>query len=205
MKKLFVALLLVNVFLGCTHEAFNNPCDDLECQNNAPCINGTCLCEEGFSGETCNDLLMPEALWIESISLSGYPVFRQGDPWDGQVGAPACWPDITIAIRWPWNVYTSAFQKINAAGNPLYWGEVAFPHLDNHIHEGDSLEIAVLEMDGSDSTTVINQPEVLFEQRLLWSEIAAADSSNNWPTSLTLVSDTSDLKMTLALIYSFDH
>ena len=60
-------------------------------------------------------------------------------------------------------------------------------------------------MDGSDSTTVINQPEVLFEQRLLWSEIAADDSSNNWPTTLTLVSDTSDLKMTLALIYSFDH
>lgn len=77
MKHILFSLLVI-FFLACS----DNPCEDVNC-NNGVCIEGTCDCEEGFSGTNCNQILEPIRVRIVSITISNYPeVNTDGVMWD---------------------------------------------------------------------------------------------------------------------------
>lgn len=46
--------LLISIFIvGCNKK----PCDDILCLNNGECVDGTCICPDGFSGDRCEIIL----------------------------------------------------------------------------------------------------------------------------------------------------
>lgn len=50
MKRiLFISSIIALAFAGCEKD----PCKDVSCLNDGICVDGSCLCPEGFSGEYC--------------------------------------------------------------------------------------------------------------------------------------------------------
>ena len=205
LSKLFAISVLIVAFAHCRPEESDHPCDDVSCANGGACINGFCDCPDGFGGELCLETRFPEAAWITGIEINNYPTFRGDLPWDSEAEQPDCWPDFAVGIDWPWSLATQSHAKLNAEGNPLFWGQGGFPYLANHFHPGDTLRLFLVELDGLDSAEVIGPPEVLLETHLTLQDIVLADSLDPFPTSITLTSDSSATVMRCGLRYEFDH
>lgn len=203
--QLLNAALFTIMVVGCRPQDASHPCEPISCLNGGTCVNGVCDCPDGFEGELCELIKTPDAAWISGIEVNGYPTFRGQEPWDGTAPQPDCWPDLAVGIDWPWGLLTQSQAKLNAEGNPLFWGEPDFPYLDNHFHAHDTVRIFLVELDGLDSTEVIGPPELLFEAFITLDQIVLLDEANPFPTAMTLASDTSELILRCAMQYEFDH
>ncbi len=53
MKKLVTFCFLLSFVLL---QSCSDPCEDISCNNNGVCDDGTCLCEDGYSGVSCDDV-----------------------------------------------------------------------------------------------------------------------------------------------------
>lgn len=202
---LFSCAILVLLMASCRPEETNHPCDDISCANGGACINGFCDCPDGFGGEFCLDIRSPEAAWITGIEISNYPTFRGALPWDNEAEQPDCWPDFAVGIDWPWGLVTQSQAKLNAEGNPLFWGVGGFPYLDNHFHPHDTLRLFLMELDGLDSAVAIDPPEVLFDRLLTFQDFVLTDSLDPFPSAITLTSDSTETLVRCSLRYEFDH
>lgn len=78
---LFIALSLL--FISCD----DDPCEDTFCTENGTCINGQCVCADGFEGIACESQVTPLSIRVEDIVLTRYPATRADgtgwDPFDG--------------------------------------------------------------------------------------------------------------------------
>ena len=208
MKSIVNSLALIwCVFaVSCKPEVPIHPCEEITCLNGGTCINGTCMCPDEYEGESCETPRVPEAVYVTGISFNGYPTFRDNDPWDGPIGAPACWPDFAVSIAWPWGQINQSYKKRNAEGGTLFWGPSTFVYLtDNHIHDDDTLVFSIHELDGLDSLESVSPPELMFSKSLSMAELVLLDSLNPWPESAFFESDTSDMSVRIGLRYEFDH
>lgn len=203
--KAFALFLFITLGSGCSPEELNHPCDDVSCANGGTCVNGFCDCPDGFDGEMCLELVAPEAAWITGIEASNYPVFRDDLPWDNGAKQPDCWPDFAIRIIWPWGAATQSNVKLNAQGNPLFWGEGGFPHLSNHFHPQDTLRLSLVELDGLDSAEIIGPAEVLLEASFTFQDVVHIDPMNPFPNTITMTTDSSETVLRCSLQYEFDH
>lgn len=85
----FFVFFTANTFYSCT-----DPCDDLDCENGSDCMDGTCICFDGFTGKVCQIEKDPSAVRITEIRIKEYPLFRpNGSSWDLKNG-----PDLSINI-----------------------------------------------------------------------------------------------------------
>ena len=53
MKYFFILSLGILFLFSCSKENTAS-CDDVICEGNTTCVNGTCVCEEGYEGEDCD-------------------------------------------------------------------------------------------------------------------------------------------------------
>ena len=204
LPKLFVFTMLIMAFVHCRPEEGNHPCDNVSCANGGACINGFCDCPDGFGGELCLETRSPEAAWITGIEINNYPTFRGNLPWDSEAEQPDCWPDFAVGIDWPWGLATQSQAKLNAQGNPLFWGQGGFPYLANHFHPGDTLVVFWWSLM---AWTLLRS---LGRQRCCWKLISPCKTlcwPTRWtlPTSIALTSDSSETVMRCGLRYEFDH
>ena len=66
MKNLsYLILITFTLFLSACSE--DNPCNDIQCQNDGICIDGKCDCPDGFEGELCQE----KKLLLKSVMLNG--------------------------------------------------------------------------------------------------------------------------------------
>lgn len=50
-KLIYLSLILTAFIFSCKKDT--NTCDDIICEGNSTCVNGTCACEEGYEGDDC--------------------------------------------------------------------------------------------------------------------------------------------------------
>lgn len=68
--RYFIFLLFLSLSLfSCVED---EPCDTLACMNDGVCINGVCDCPEGFSGETCENIIEPTTIDLTKITLTTF-------------------------------------------------------------------------------------------------------------------------------------
>lgn len=78
-KLTFIALLIGALFVtGC-----GDKCDDVDCGPNGTCVDGTCNCDPGYSGATCNINVCDDA---DCVNGTCDPVTGACDCEDGYVG-----------------------------------------------------------------------------------------------------------------------
>ena len=208
MNSLFNKIAIVSCVLviSCKPEVPTHPCEEMTCLNGGTCFNGSCKCPDEYEGEFCETQRMPEALYVTGIAFNGYPTFRNNEPWDGPIGAPACWPDFALTFEWPWGQVNQSHKKQNQEGGMVYWGPASCTFIeDNHIHGDDTLAFFIHEIDGLDSLETISTPELLFSGELVIDNLVFLDSLNPLPESAYFESDSTSMSVRIGLRYEFDH
>ncbi|GJM17208.1 MAG: hypothetical protein DHS20C13_25350 [Thermodesulfobacteriota bacterium] len=69
MKKLFMALLVIGLSLGCGKD---DPCENITCVNGF-CANGDCNCDEGWTGSDCSVKKTPDYMLIKKVVVTKFP------------------------------------------------------------------------------------------------------------------------------------
>jgi hypothetical protein len=100
-KHLLFSLFLV-FFAGCKKE----PCEQIICLNGGYCVNGACVCQEGFTGADCSLQKSPTQIRIHSIEITRFPATDNGAGWDLTSG-PEIYPEIRLgnSVIWRSNTY----------------------------------------------------------------------------------------------------
>ena len=63
------------VFNGCDKDTSspsqnNDPCESIVCYNGGYCVNGECLCPEGYTGPDCSQQVTPTKIRITKIEVT---------------------------------------------------------------------------------------------------------------------------------------
>ena len=85
----FFLAVITTAFIGCEKD----PCSNVICYNDGTCVNGQCLCPEGYSGADCSQQVTPEKIRVSKIEIIRFPATDNGAGWDLTSG-----PDIYPAI-----------------------------------------------------------------------------------------------------------
>lgn len=204
MRRIQLLISACLLFAFCTREAPPSPCETVDCGNHGRCLHGGCVCDDGFSGETCETVDAPSEMLIERILVREYPIYRENTGWDSSLIAPYFLPDLQVQLVFPWGDAHDSWCYSNAPGSPLTWTIETFPSLHHHIHFGDSLELVVMELDGVDSLEVVAPPEMLTHFEISTAEIVLVDSADWWPAQTLLSSDTSSIEVIINWKYGWD-
>ena len=87
-KSLFILLSIFTVFMSCS-----DPCDDVDCGANGTCDDGTCLCEDGYEGTSCETEIRAKYLGTYSGDIS--PCFED---LGGGLPIPIEIPDLVLEV-----------------------------------------------------------------------------------------------------------
>ena len=203
-----VSLLIIIIFIipGCGPDTLPSPCENITCFNNGECLHGTCICEDGYTGDSCQTAEIPQAIYISEILLTKYPYFSGKDPWDDGLPIPYCWPDLAIEIEWPWDASHLSFIQENSGGINLSWDGENFPQVsENHLHYQDVFSISIIEIDGVDSIEAVQPPEILETFIIKPDDYVFIDSLDLWPSFIELQNLNQSIELKVYLEYSFVH
>ncbi|HEY3386175.1 MAG TPA: calcium-binding EGF-like domain-containing protein [Saprospiraceae bacterium] len=120
--QFMVAILLTLLSITSCQE---DPCDTTPCENGGICNEGKCLCAEGYTGNQCQEKILPYRMRISSVTLTRFPASNDGMIWDDMDG-----PDIFFKI----------FEDTFPIGKPL---ELI---LDAPVDQSYDFSISVIEM-----------------------------------------------------------
>lgn len=117
------------VFNGCDKDTSspsqnNDPCESIVCYNGGYCVNGECLCPDGYTGPDCSQQVTPTKIRITKIEVTDFPATDEnGAGWDLLSGA-----DIYPVILKGSNVlWTSSRYFEDASPSSLYSFTVGLP------------------------------------------------------------------------------
>jgi len=91
-RSIFLLSLFALCFLSCS-----DACEDVICENEGICNDGTCECPDGYEGMTCEIEKMPTSVTITKVEITRFPEtnsFLNNAPWD-----PNSPPDLYLSIR----------------------------------------------------------------------------------------------------------
>lgn len=78
MKKLLFLLLPMLTVMSCV----DDPCDGILCYNDGYCVDGTCECPLGYTGEDCGFQVTPYKIVLKSIRVTDFPATDGPYSWD---------------------------------------------------------------------------------------------------------------------------
>lgn len=91
-KHLFMLAFLLITF-SCKKENAD-PCANTVCLNGGHCVNGDCVCPEGYGGADCSQQITPRKIKITKIEVTKFPATNDnGGGWDLTNG-----PDIYLQL-----------------------------------------------------------------------------------------------------------
>ena len=102
-----------------------DPCDNNLCENGGICDDGKCLCPEGYTGNQCEEKILPYRMRISSVTLTRWPASIDGMQWDGTDG-----PDLFFKL----------YQDSLPIGKPLQL------FMDAPIDQSYEFQINLIEM-----------------------------------------------------------
>lgn len=92
-RSLLILFLSVSSFSlnSCSSDndsVVTDPCADIVCQNGGYCVNGECVCPEGYEGADCSKQTTPLKINVTKIEVLNFPsTDKNGGGWDFTSGA----------------------------------------------------------------------------------------------------------------------
>lgn len=93
-----------------------DPCATVACYNGGICVNGTCVCPQGYTGPSCETPITPSIVRINKIEVTRYPANNAGVSWDPTNG-PDIYPEIKIGQT---SIWASPYYSQDANSNLDY-------------------------------------------------------------------------------------
>ncbi len=84
-----------------------DPCANTVCLNGGHCVNGDCVCPEGYGGADCSQQITPRKIKITKIEVTKFPATtNNGGGWDASSGADI-FPELSKgdAVLWKSSTY----------------------------------------------------------------------------------------------------
>lgn len=79
----------------------SDPCESFRCSNGGTCEDGVCICACEFTGETCDDVRVPDRMILTRIIYRSIPFFMDSPlnmiPWDDEPSFER-YPDVYLQI-----------------------------------------------------------------------------------------------------------
>jgi len=92
-KYPFIVLMLTFLFMGC--DSSERKCKDVFC-NYGYCQDGTCICQNEYTGSDCSQLKPPAYLTVTKVEVLRHPEFTTGGfAWDESNGRPDIYPTLS--------------------------------------------------------------------------------------------------------------
>ena len=82
-----------------------DPCDGVTCANNGICEDGGCVCEDGYTGEFCDeqvDVLALHILFVEVSAIANHSSWDQSNAPDLYLTITG--PDINVRSETIWDI-----------------------------------------------------------------------------------------------------
>jgi len=92
--KIFSSILFITV--ASLFSCLKDPCDGTSCLHGGYCMDGSCNCPAGYTGEHCQDQVTPIKMKVQAITVTRFPGLNDGLPWDANDG-----PDIYFKMSEP--------------------------------------------------------------------------------------------------------
>lgn len=130
-KTLFTFFIIAFMVISCDKSKEDiDPCAEVTCINGY-CDEGSCICDEGYKGETCSEEITPTKMTITKIKLTKFPLYNNGSDWDTW----SSYPDIYFVLTKNNNViYTMPdyIEEADGSSYVLYTGSIV---LDSPLNE----------------------------------------------------------------------
>ena len=110
--------------VSCKKEEPFNPCKDVSCPANQHCLNGSCVCDNGFIGEDClTVLIVPVKIKINQVSVTRFPATKENsNSWD------------VIGVNGTPDIYVSMGRGAN---DTVFRTEVKWDEMNTQVHTWD--------------------------------------------------------------------
>ena len=119
MKKItFLSIAILSLFSisNCTKTIQDDLCQGIICENGGDCVNGDCVCPEGYEGADCSQETAPSKIKISNIKLKSFPTTdTNGAGWDLFSGA-----DVYVEIAKNDNVLFTTGYVTDLTGSYTY-------------------------------------------------------------------------------------
>ncbi|HRP57061.1 hypothetical protein [Agriterribacter sp.] len=113
-KRLLVLAILLITF-SCKKDSADflitlpdpDPCANTVCLNGGHCVNGDCVCPEGYGGADCSQQITPRKIKVTKIEVTKFPATTgNGGGWDASSGADI-FPELSKgdAVLWKSSTY----------------------------------------------------------------------------------------------------
>ncbi|MES2762022.1 MAG: calcium-binding EGF-like domain-containing protein [Bacteroidota bacterium] len=191
-KLLIIALTSCSLFLfdGCKKKKSEepaNPCANTMCLNGGTCVDGSCSCPTGYMGADCGTQKTPTKVTISAIKVTKFPAMDGSVTWDPTINTN---PDMFAVIKQGSTtlITTASSNNISAGATTVLSGVSPYDvtnltsQLNIELWDEDTPPI-----DANDSMGNIN--------------FSIYDSSNHFPTTLTVDNGTLTFEITLSYTY----
>ncbi len=82
MKKVLLSYFVILIFT-CSCNRNDSKCTGVICHNDGYCINGQCVCQDGYTGADCSRQITPTKIQITQIKVLRFPATKSnGAGWD---------------------------------------------------------------------------------------------------------------------------
>jgi hypothetical protein len=81
----YFLLLVLTMLVSCNENSID-PCDSIVCQNNGECVDGTCICELGYTGPDCSIFDPRYVQQLLDAGVTPLEIFEQDIPLDSLFG-----------------------------------------------------------------------------------------------------------------------
>ena len=142
-RQRFITILVITLTLiACSKEVNNDPCQNLVCENEGKCVEGTCLCKTGYEGISCEKQITPTKISLSQVSIINFPPLNSGITWDTSSG-----PDLWIVLI---HNLQDVFHTSEIKYDVVYGQEYVFsidPFFEFE-NKTDKYRIALMDVDG---------------------------------------------------------
>jgi hypothetical protein len=160
LRTIRFALLIGALFsmIACNDGTFPDPCDSKDCANGGDCVEGECVCSDGWTGARCDEEVKPVSMRLISVFLSQFPDFNiNNNPWDRDTTGPDVYITLSEAVgaQLEQRYVSWVFKDVNS--DSLYF------ELDSlNVLMGDPSAPHALILTDQDDTTTQNMSQIGF-------------------------------------------